>query len=256
LHPSALAARLDGTRRLVGAGGMAHPDLGGLLRRRAARGLLHSRVELWVPGGATGELAGAMALHLIREATPAWQEALGRLRAWVQDHGHARVPQPAVVPDDTGTFALGAWCTAHRSLRRRGLLAPEREAALDAIAGWQWDPVDEQWWANFDALADWARLGNGGHANCGQHVVWRGARIGAWLNTVRSHFKHGVLVDPERIAAAEALPGWSWDVRADAWRAHFDSLAGWAARHGHASPSSGEIVDGFDLGRWVRWALK
>lgn len=255
-HDDALGSRLDGTRQLVGhrpAGTTTTaPEMGALLRRRAARGLLQSRVELWVPGGATGELAGAMALHLIREATPAWDEALGRLRAWVEQHGTARVPQPALVPDETGTFSLGAWCGVQRTLRRRGLLAPEREAALDVVPGWQWDPVEEQWWANFDALAEWARSENGGIANCSTHLVWKGQNIGPWVNTIRGHFKDGVLVDPERIAALEALCGWSWDVRADAWRTHFESLTRWAVEHGHASPSVGDTVDGFDVGRWVQ----
>lgn len=251
-HDDALGSRLDGTRRLVGQrpAATAAPELGVLLRRRAARGLLQSRVELWVPGGSTGELAGAMALHLIREATPAWEEALGRLRTWVEEHGTARVPQPEKVADETGTFSLGAWCTVQRTLRRRGLLAPEREAALGSLRGWSWDPVEDQWWDNFEALASWARE-HGGAASCPQQLVWDGQRIGHWVNTVRGHFKEGVLVDSERIAALESLPGWSWDVRADAWRAHFDSLAGWASVHGHASPSAGAVVDGFDLGRWV-----
>ncbi|MFP5375274.1 MAG: Helicase associated domain protein, partial [Acidimicrobiia bacterium] len=248
-HDDGLGARLDLTRRRVGSRPGGRPDWAAFARRSAAQGLLRSRVELWVPGGATGELAGAMALRLVREAAPGWEEHFGRLRAWATEHGSAAVPQLATVADGRGgTFGLGAWCTTQRTLRRRQLLGPERVSALEALPGWTWDPVPEQWLANLDALADWAR--RHGHANCPQATVWRGRRIGTWANTVRTAHKAG-LVDAGRVAALEAVPGWSWDVRGDAWEEHFAALAGWAAEHGHACPSSGDLVAGFDLGRWV-----
>lgn len=249
-HDDDLGARLDRTRRVVGqASGGGRPDWAAYARSRSARGLLGSRVELWVPGGATGELAGALALRLVRESTPGWEEHLGRLRAWVDAHASAAVPQLATVPDGHGgTFGLGAWCTTQRTLRRRQLLAPERVAALEALPGWCWDPVPEQWQAHLDALADWSA--RHGDANCPQGTVWQGKRLGQWVSTVRTAYKASVL-DAGRTAGLEALPGWSWDMRADAWEAHFVDLASWVNDHGHACPSDGDVVGGFDLGRWV-----
>ncbi|MGH9156871.1 MAG: Helicase associated domain protein [Acidimicrobiales bacterium] len=143
-HDNELAGHLDRTRRHLGTRVAPAADLGPMLRRRAARGLLRSRVELRVPGGATGALAGAMALHLVREASPSWDEAYGRLLAYLGEHG-ATPNQAAKVADDTGTFSLGAWCTVQRTLHRRGLLATERAASLEAVEGWRWEPREGGW---------------------------------------------------------------------------------------------------------------
>lgn len=247
-HDGDLSSRLDAARRGLGQRLAGRPDTAALARRRAAWGLLRSRVELWVPGGATGELAGAMALRLVRESTPSWEEALGRLREWVRHHGSARVPQAATVVDGDASFGLGAWCTTQRTLHRRRLLAAEREAALEALPGWSWDPRPEQWWSQFEALAEWARIH--GHPNCPQATLWQDKRIGQFLNTTRLAYKSGAL-SPDRVAALESLGGWSWDVRDDAWESHLGALVSWAAAHGHACPSHGDLVEGFDLGRWV-----
>src|SRR5207302_346273 len=109
-------------------------------------------------GGAAGDLAGAMALRLIRETTPSWEEHLGCLQAWVHEHG-AQVPFNQTVADGQGgTFGLGTWCSTQRTLRRRGLLAPERERALDQLPGWEWTVGSPHKWSEqFEALADWAR---------------------------------------------------------------------------------------------------
>lgn len=54
---------------------------------------------------------------------------------------HGAIPhQTAKVPDDGGTFSLGAWVSVQRQLHRRGLLAEERGAALEAVDRWRWDP--------------------------------------------------------------------------------------------------------------------
>jgi superfamily II DNA or RNA helicase len=250
-HDAELGARLDRARRsVVRRPFAARPDLSAVLRRRAARRLLQSRIELWVPGGATGDLACAMALRLVREATPSWEEAFGRLLASLAEHGTARVPQTTKVPDETGTFSLGAWCTVQRGLHRRGLLAPERASRLDELPGWDWDPRENDWWSGFDALAGYVATHN---AYPPQGAVWQGRKVGVFLNEVRTAYKaDGWLTKfPDRVAALEALPGWAWNQRHANWEDHYEALAAWARAHGHARPSHGELVDGFDIGRWT-----
>ncbi|MGH9117139.1 MAG: Helicase associated domain protein [Acidimicrobiales bacterium] len=250
-HDHELARRLDGTRRLAARTGSAQPELAAMLRRRAARALLASRVELWVPGGATGDLAASLALRLVREATPSWEEAYGRLLAWVDDHGTARTPQAVKVPDGDATFSLGAWCTVQRTLHRRGLLGPERVERLEALPGWRWDPRHEDWWAGYDALADFVDRHAGRYPRQGDR--WLGHPVGQFLNVCRTgHNTDGWLrTFPDRVTALETLPGWAWNERDAAWEDHYRALAGWAAARGHACPGDGELVDGFDLGRWT-----
>lgn len=250
-HDNELASRLDHTRRCLGARVRVGADFGATMRRRAARGLLGSRVELHVPGGATGAIAGAMALHLIREATPSWDEAHARLLAHVAEHG-AVPSQTTTVPDDTGTFALGAWCTVQRTLRRRGLLAAGRVAALETVAGWAWEPRDEGWWDKLDALRDY--MTHHGH-DPKQAEQWRGVYVGRFLNSCRAartdHDGHWLDQFPDRIAALEAIPGFVWNTKDARWAVSFAKLVRWAAEHGHATPSQGDTVDGQDIGKWT-----
>jgi hypothetical protein len=254
-HDASLGRRLDHSRRQVGRAA-AWPE--GLARARgmAALAFFKSRLHMQVPGGATGQLAGALALQMVRDTTAAWDEALGRLRAWVEDHGDAAVAQGTKVaaPDlAAGTFALGAWCTVQRTLHRRGLLAAERAAELDALPGWSWEPRDERWWTSFDALADYVEH-HGAYPAQKPEMLWRGVRVGQFVNT--SRLGYGVdgwlRAYPDRVAALESLPGWVWNERHAAWEDHYVLLADFAARHGHASPGIHDVVDGFNLGRWVQ----
>jgi len=249
-HDNQLSSRLTATRRQLGERTRPGAGFGATLRRRAARGLLRSRVELRVPGGATGDIAGAMALHLVRQATPSWDEAHGRLLAYVAEVG--AVPgQTVTVPDDTGTFSLGAWCSVQRTLRRRGLLAAERAAALEAVPGWAWEPRDEGWWAKLDLLREFV-LEHGRDPH--NLEVWRGHKPGQFLNSCRAamsdHDGHWLLQFPDRIAALEAIPGWCWNTKDRQWDESFAKLEKWVAQTGTAAPTVSDTVDGFRIGRW------
>ncbi len=249
-HDDELSARLATTRRQLGTRVQPAVRLGAALRRRAAHGLLRSRVEMHVPGGATGDLAGAMALHLVREATPSWDEAYGRLLDYVAETG-ALPGQGTKVPDDSGTFSLGAWCTVQRTLRRRGLLAKERTQALEAVGCWRWDPRDEGWWAKFDLLREFMVT----HGRDPHHLEeWRGQKPGLFLNSCRAartdHDGHRLNLYPDRIAALEAIPGWCWNTKDRQWDESFAKLERWVADHGSADPTASDSIDGFLIGRW------
>jgi superfamily II DNA or RNA helicase len=225
-HDSSLGVRLDHGRRQAGRGAR-WPEGALRARRLAAAAFSRSRLSFQVPGGATGQLAGALALRMVRETTASWDEALGRLRAWVEDNGDAAVPQGAkvVAPDlAAGTFALGAWCTVQRGLFRKGLLDAERARELEGLPGWLWQPRDERWWTSLDALADYVEHQGGMYPR--QADEWRGVRVGQFVNTNR--LGYGVdgwlLAYPDRIAALEAVPGWVWNVRDADWEDHFQLL--------------------------------
>lgn len=256
-YDTELGGRLDAIRRGNARRSIdpeATPELVYAMRARAARGLLQSRVELHLPGGAVGDLAGAMALHLVREATASWDEAYGRLQAWVAEHGHCRIPQSAEVTmtaDTTST--LGQWVSRQRTLHRRGLLATERVDALEKLPGWMWNARDEAWWEKFDVFEEFVRS-HGRYPT--QFEEWHDVKVGNFLWGIRAGVKPNddawLTRFPDRVAAIEALPGWTWDPRAAWWEEHFAQLERWAAANGHAHPSQGDCAeDGFDLGKWT-----
>ncbi|HVT77889.1 MAG TPA: Helicase associated domain protein [Acidimicrobiales bacterium] len=253
-HDPALGAKLDRARRNMarqsgrGAGMRAH------LRVEAARNMLRSRVELWVPGGATGRLAQALSVQLIRESTASWEDTFGRLQAFVEANGHARPVQSDTdwTVGDDAKMTLGQWVSRQRSLHKRGLLADERVALLSALPGWSWDARSEMWWDVFNALADYVKV-HGKMPSQRPPVEWNGHPISAFLNTVRTAYGNGGWITkyPERIAAFQALPGFVWNERDAAWDEHFAQLETFVARNGHASPDGNATVDGFGIGKWV-----
>lgn len=261
-HDTDLGSRLDNARRAIGKRTSAAGDVDDVflarraMQRTAARGLLRSRVEVHVPGGATSDLAGAIALQVIRESTSSWDEAYGRLLAWVDEHG-ATPGQTAKVPDVTGTFSLGAWCGSQRTDRKRGLLDPDRVARLEQIPAWSWEPREEGWWAKLDMLREYVELRGWPPAKAGEGM-WRGASMANFIRGCRAGYdpdgKEGGWLRkfPDRVAALEAIPGWVWNARDAEWEAHFDQLARYVRLTGHANPGAGETVDGFDIGKWVQ----
>ena len=247
-HDPGLGSHLDGARRSI-AGGAAAPGHGEWARRRAALALLRSRVDLQVPGGAMGDMAGAMALGLVREASADWEEHFGQLLDWASHHGTAQVHRSVkVATGHGGSYGLGQWCTQQRSLRRKGLLALERCKALEALPGWSWEPRDAQWAEQLAAITEWAA--RHGDASPPQRTVFLGLPLGRVINVLRRSYKAGELTG-EKISALEEVPGWSWDQRDDTWELRFSQLEKYVAANGHACPSHGDLVDGFDVGRWT-----
>jgi hypothetical protein len=92
---------------------------------------------------------------------------------------------------------------------------PERVAALQGVPGWSWAPRAATWG---EALAELE-----GHvAAHGQLPPKRHpSGIGNWIAdqrsakaaTDRGDRSRGKRVTPERVAALEAVPGWTWDAR-------------------------------------------
>lgn len=240
-HDPELGQQLDTARRQLGQA------RGPQINWRAALG---ERLVFRLPPNATRKLAQAVTLRLVREASSSWDEAFGALTTWVEDHGSARVPQAERVEVGDGRLlALGSWASQQRAVYRTGHLEDDRVAALEALPGWEWEPLTAQWDRQFNALAAWAAVH--GSAVCAMSATHEDVRIGQFVNWVRNAYRDGKL-SAEKVAALEALPGWAWNQRRTAWDAHFEELRGWAATHGHARPSHGDIVEGgTDIGRWV-----
>lgn len=245
-HDERLGSELDAARRTLGRTYGSNTSA-----RTAHRAQLSERLEISLPEGVVTNLAAGIALELLTEATASWEEAYGLLEAWVLDHGDALVPQVTVVPRPGGeSFGLGSWCTTQRTRYRHGGLALEYEAALEALVGWVWEPASETFERQLGALTAWSVATGQGAGEVPTKLEYDGVRIGQFANVIRGAYRAGRLA-PTKVAALEALSGWSWDARATVWWMHQRTLSEWTATHGDARPGIDDEVDGFSLGRWV-----
>jgi hypothetical protein len=67
-------------------------------------------------------------------------QRLDALRAFAVEHGHTDVPIAHTAHTPAGDLDLGRWVAYVRARHRKGALAPERAAPLEALPGWTWEP--------------------------------------------------------------------------------------------------------------------
>ncbi|WP_280304994.1 DEAD/DEAH box helicase [Nocardia abscessus] len=180
-------------------------------------------------------------------AADQWEEGFTHLTAFVQAHGHARVPQSYV---DQSGHRLGTWVTTQRGRKTKGTLNDEQRTRLEAMPGWNWDPITDQWKQGFERLT--AYVEEHGHARVPvAYIDQHDYRLGQWCKVQRRNQVHGNL-SQERQRRLQALPGWSWNLLADQWEEGFTHLIEFAHHHGHARvPDAFSSADGFRLGQWV-----
>ena len=186
-------------------------------------------------------------VRLVERLSSSWDEGLGRLKAYVDEHGDACVPQKYETQDG---FRLGSWVGARRHEYNSGSLAQERIVALEKYPGWTWYPFEDAWNRGMNALRDY--VSTHGHARVPQEYKTQdGLKLATWVRARRENYRSGTL-SPERIAALGALPGWTWSVLDDAWNQGMNALRHYVATHGHALvPLEHKTETGFGLGSWV-----
>jgi superfamily II DNA or RNA helicase len=183
-------------------------------------------------------------LHFVEIAADPFAVGLTALRVFVDREGHARVPALHV----EGGLRLGSWVNGRRVERKGGHLGPARAAQLEAVPGWTWDPLADDWAAALAALR--AFVGREGHARISARHVEDGFGLGAWINSQRTAYTHDTLPSA-RIAELEAIPGWTWDPRGDDWRQALERLGAFVERKGHGRVPRGHREGTFALGQWI-----
>jgi hypothetical protein len=66
--------------------------------------------------------------------TSRWEEGFGRLLHYVDQHGHARVPQSYTIEG----YKLGSWVTTQRYFHNKNALDVDRQRRLQRLPGWTW----------------------------------------------------------------------------------------------------------------------
>ena len=112
----------------------------------------------------------------------AWVEGLASLKRFVEREGHTRVPRGY---RETG-FNLGTWVTWQRKMWREGTLDAERQAVLETVPGWTWEPHEASWEDGFAKLRSF--IEREGHALVPQDHAEGDFGLGAWVSAQRVTF--------------------------------------------------------------------
>jgi superfamily II DNA or RNA helicase len=184
----------------------------------------------------------------------AWEEGFSHLIKFVEQEGHAKVPQVYKAEDG---FRLGIWVNSQKQNKKNNKLSQDRIDKLetlprwrDALSVWSWGPNVDKWEGGFSYLMEFVE--HEGHAKVPKdYKAENGFRLGEWAKTQRQNLKHNKL-SQDRIDKLETLPRWTWDPRADYWEEGFSHLMNFVEQEGHARvPQVYKAEDGFRLGKWV-----
>jgi hypothetical protein len=176
-----------------------------------------------------------------------WAEGIAAVRAFSDQHGHAKVSQEYRAPDRHRT---GMWVSNRRRAYTAGRLSGDRIADLEAVPGWTWLEKETLWDDGVEAVKRFAA----GHRHARvpyRYISPDGHPTGHWVNSRRTEYAKGKL-DAERIAELEAIPGWAWGDRARLWDDGVAAVKRFSDEHGHARvPSRYTSPDGHPTGQWA-----
>ena len=188
------------------------------------------------------------------DAETAWQERLDALHAYIGAHGR--------LPLKSHPSGLGVWVNSQRQAKKatdagrkcRNKMTQERGAALESVPGWAWDEHAAAWQERLVAL----RAHVAAHGRLPPHRDASG--LGVWVNSQRTAKKAAEAgrslrqrMTPQRAAALEGVPGWAWEVDAEAaWEDKLAALRAYVAAHRRLPLWD----DPSGLGAWVKSQLE
>jgi Helicase associated domain len=108
-----------------------------------------------------------------------WEKGFSHLQAFSQREGHCRVPR--FYKTDDG-YTLGYWVSGERNAK--DTMEPDRRQRLEALPGWSWDPLSDQWEKGFSHLKQYSD--REGHCRVSRfYKSDDGFRLGLWVNNQR-----------------------------------------------------------------------
>ncbi len=199
---------------------------------------LREKVSILGPALTLKQIREPISIQLINRLGVTWDERLGELKAFREEHGHCDVPK------DYGLNPrLGTWCANLRTDQKNGQLSDERLALLEAI-DFDFSPLDTQWNEMLHALIAFKEEYN--HCNVPQHYD-PNSQLGAWCGTQRWRKNKGELSD-ERIALLDAID-FDFDPFMTLWNEKYDELIAFQKEHNHCNVPRGYPLNP-PLARW------
>jgi hypothetical protein len=171
--------------------------------------------------------------------TEQWDQGFEALQKFHKREGHCRVPKGF---EEDG-IALGSWVTTQRRIKDEQPI--DRIKRLESV-GFCWDPFIEQWEKAFTFLQRFHS--REGHCRVSQQHNEDGFNLGRWVHGQRN--RKGRLA-ADQIAQLDHL-GFTWDPHNDDWEDAFSLLRKIRGEQGHCRISQKFILNGLNLGLWVR----
>ena len=142
-------------------------------------------------------------LDTLGKAKATWDDGLAAVQTFHRQHGHLHIPHGTVI-DGVDAYQ---WLVVRRVDAREGRLTPADRALLDAM-GMVWEPRQQQWWDQLDALRRFHS--ERGHLRARTGARYHGVVLSRFMLKLRKDREAGRLSE-QQIAAADAL-GMSWEI--------------------------------------------
>jgi superfamily II DNA or RNA helicase len=173
----------------------------------------------------------------------AWEIGFNYLNEYQSINGHCLVPSTFKSNDG---YKLGIWVGEQR--KKRDEMLAYRKVKLESLHGWTWQPQDEAWQTGFVNLCGYSAI----NGNCLVPALYEqldGYKLGIWVANQRKK-RHEM--SPERKSKLEALPGWKWSPKDEAWEIGFAHLCDYVSIYGNClTPETYIQPDGYKLGSWL-----
>ena len=137
----------------------------------------------------------------------------GKLLKWKEVNGHTNVPK-------TTGGTLNHWVHKNRHEYRKGILRKERVDLLNEI-GFEWNPLDEQWFRKYQQFVDF--INENGHGR----VICSDPELGTWVAQQRRRFVIGRMKQKEKDLLDKVdfvwdPVEWQWQVNYEKYKECFD----------------------------------
>ena len=160
-----------------------------------------------------------------------WEERFGQLKQFYEQEAHIKVPDGYKV----NGFKLARWVEIQRE--NQSLLSVDQIDQLNALGDW------DLWEEGLTYLEEFHQ--SKGHCNVSAGLMQNRFHLGTWAKLQRNN---QFVLSADRVEKLQTL-GFIWDV----WEETFEHLKQFHAREGHCNVPVRYSVNGFQLGRWVRF---